>query len=531
MIRAYAVADVRAAERLRLAQVPDGALMQRAAAALAATCLRLLRERCGRVTGSAVLVLVGAGNNGGDALWAGARLAARGVRVTAVLLAAQVHPDGLAALRAAGGRAVTPDELHDHEESHDHGGVEVVVDGIVGLGGAPGLREPAAGVVAALRLGERGPGERGFGGGRDGGRRPVVVAVDLPSGVAPDSGETPAPHVVADVTVTFGAAKPCLLLPPASRAAGRIVEVDLGFGPLLPGRAAVERLTGADLAAAWPVPGPDADKYSRGVVGVVAGSPAYTGAAVLVCAGALRAGTGMVRYTGPGPAADQVRAHWPEAVVGSGRVQAWVLGSGVDPGAGDGQAEAIAGALGSGLPCVVDAGALELLALRPDLRDRLGPHVLLTPHAGELARLLDAVDRADVEARPLHHARLAAETIGATVLLKGSTTLVVTPDGRVRAQADAPAWLATAGAGDVLAGMAGALLAAGLSPLDAGSVAAAVHGRAAHAARPGGPITARDVADAVPGVVARLARPVGSPGRSSGRAPGRSSGRGAKRSW
>jgi hydroxyethylthiazole kinase-like uncharacterized protein yjeF len=252
---------------------------------------------------------------------------------------------------------------------------------------------------------------------------------------------------------------------------------------------------------------------------VVAGSPAYPGAAVLVCAGALRTGTGMVRYIGPGPAADQVRAHWPEVVVGGGRVQAWTLGSGVEPGAGDGQAEAIAGALGSGLPCVVDAGALELLAQRPDLCQRLGPQHLLAPHAGELARLLVAlrapgagtVTREDVEARPLHHARLAVETTGATVLLKGSTTLVVTPDGRVRSQADAPGWLATAGAGDVLAGIAGALLASRLGPLDAGSVAAAVHGRAARAARPGGPVTAQDVADAVPGVVAGLIRPPGPP--------------------
>jgi ADP-dependent NAD(P)H-hydrate dehydratase / NAD(P)H-hydrate epimerase len=512
MIGAFWVADVRAAEQIRLAQVPDGALMQRAAAGLAATCLRLLRERRGRVAGSAVLMLVGAGNNGGDALWAGARLAARGVRVTAALLAGQVHAEGLAALRAAGGRVIALESVHDHAIVHDHGGVELVLDGIVGLGGSPGLREPAASVVAQLGIGSTSSRDRD--GDPGGGRRPVVVAVDLPSGVAPDSGETPAPHVVADVTVTFGAAKPCLLLPPASRAAGRVVEVDLGLGPLLPARAAVERLRGADLAAAWPVPGPDDDKYRRGVVGVVAGSPAYTGAAVLVCAGALRAGTGMVRYTGPGPAAEQVRAHWPEVVIGSGRVQAWALGSGVDPGAGDGQAEAIADALGSGLPCVVDAGALELLGQRPDLRDRLGPHALLTPHAGELARLLGGVDRADVEARPLHHARMAAGTTGATVLLKGSTTLVVTPDGRARAQADAPGWLATAGAGDVLAGMAAALLAAGLSPLDAGSVAAAVHGRAAQAARPGGPITARDVADAVPGVVARLvARSGGRSGR------------------
>ncbi|HET9656586.1 MAG TPA: ADP/ATP-dependent (S)-NAD(P)H-hydrate dehydratase, partial [Kineosporiaceae bacterium] len=160
-------------------------------------------------------------------------------------------------------------------------------------------------------------------------------------------------------------------------------------------------------------------------------------------------------------------------------------------------------------PCVVDAGALDLVADRPALRDRLGPQILLTPHAGELARLVARLDvarpnRGEVEARPLHHARLAAAATGATVLLKGSTTLVVTADGRVRSQAEAPAWLATAGAGDVLAGIAGTLLAAGLPPLDAGALAALVHGLAADRACPGGPVTAADVAAAVPVVLAGL---------------------------
>jgi hydroxyethylthiazole kinase-like uncharacterized protein yjeF len=497
MIRAFEVADVRAAEGVRLAQVPEGALMQRAAAGLATTCLRELRSRRGRVAGARVLLLVGSGNNGGDALWAGHRLAVRGAQVLAVTTSSAVHGEGLAALRAVGGRVRSAEEyLRDQGRLP---GPDLVVDGVVGLGGSPGLREPAAGLVARLQALRP---------------RPVVVAVDLPSGVAPDTGETPRPHVTADVTVTFGAAKPCLLLPPASRAAGRVVEVDIGLGPMLLADAAVERLTDADAAALWPVPGVEDDKYRRGVVGIVAGSPTYTGAAVLACSGALRAGVGMVRYVGPDPAADQVRVHWPEVVVGAGRVQAWVLGSGVDPQADDGQAEAIEQALESGLPCVLDAGALELLVTRPELRERLGPQMLLTPHAGELARLLDGIGgadpapgqvrRDDVEARPLHHARLTAAALRVTVLLKGSTTLVVTPDGQVRSQADAPAWLATAGAGDVLAGIAGSLLAAGLSPVDAGSLAAFVHGRAAHLARPGGPVTAQDVAAAVPQMVAEL---------------------------
>jgi hydroxyethylthiazole kinase-like uncharacterized protein yjeF len=493
--------------------------MQRAAAGLAAACLRELR-RLGRVRGSRAVLLVGAGNNGGDALWAGARLAGRGMTVDAVQLGPTVHAEGLAGLRAAGGRLLpSEDALAVVEELLRR--ADLVLDGLVGIGGSPGLRDPAAAVVTALDS------------ARGHGPRPLVVAVDLPSGVDPDTGETPAAHVRADVTVTFGAPKPCLLLPPADRAAGRVEVVDIG---LLPGlhdahEPAVERLTTAGAAALWPVPGPQDDKYRRGVVGVVAGSPAYTGAAVLAVGGALRAGAGMVRYVGPDHPAEQVRMHWPEAVVGSGRVQAWVLGSGVDPDADDGQADAVRDGLASGLPCVVDAGALALLTDDPSLRDALSARTVLTPHAGELARLLTAVrggnevERAEVEARPLAAAREVVAATGATVLVKGATTIVVPPRGPVRSVSRAPAWLATAGAGDVLAGVLGTLLAAGLDPGDAAALAADVHGRAAARVSqggsdddagaggrrddpgdrgPGGPILASDVAAAVPGVLRAL---------------------------
>ncbi len=492
-LRAHRVADVRAAETVRLAQVPEGALMQRAAAGLAAACAGVLRDRRGRVTGSVLWVLAGAGNNGGDALYAGARLAGRGASVTALLVAPQVHPGGLAALLAAGGRAVAGRAVARRAVAGDARGrlrPDLVIDGLVGLGGTPGLREPAASLVAGLPAGV------------------PVVAVDLPSGVDPDTGETPAPHVRADLTVTFGALKPCLLLPPASLAAGQVVEVDIGLGDLLPDEPAVRRLGTDDVRRLWPVPGNQDDKYRRGVVGIVAGSPTYTGAAVLACGGALRAGAGMVRYVGPAEPTAQVRARWPETVFGVGQVQSWVLGSGVDPDARDGQAEAVERALGGGLPCVLDAGGLALVASRPRLRHRLGPHVLLTPHAGELLRLLEALGhgpaltRRQVEEQPLRHARRAAELTGAVVLLKGSTTLVVAPDGRVASQADAPSWLATAGAGDVLAGIAGTLLASGLDPVLAGALAALAHGRAAAAASGGGPLVAQDVAEALPGVVA-----------------------------
>jgi len=504
MAQAFSVDDVRTAEEAALAVTGEGALMQTAAAAIAVACVRELR-RTGRITGRRVVLLVGAGNNGGDALWAGARLARRGAAVTAVLAAKQAHVEGLAALLAAGGAVI--DTQGDDEPGPGLAAVsraDLVVDGLVGLGARPGLREPATRLVAAIRPDT------------------VVVAVDLPSGIDPDTGELSGPHVVADLTVTFGALKPGLLLPPASVAAGQVQCVDLGFGPHLPAEPLVERLTAAEVARLWPVPDPGADKYRRGVLGVVAGSAGYPGAAVLTVSGALRTGVGMIRYLGPRDAAAAVRAAWPEVVAGTGRVQAWLLGPGVAVEADDevnGQAAAITRALESDEPCLLDAGALTMFAAYlqqerdarvahaevPDRSDRL----LLTPHAGELARLLTdlseaSVERSQVEQRPYFHARQAAGLTGATVLLKGATTLVVRPDGRARSQAEAPSWLATAGAGDVLAGIAGALLAGGLAPFDAGAVAALVHGRAATLASAGGPIVAGDVADHIRPTVAAL---------------------------
>lgn len=481
MIAAYSVADVRAAEARAMAALPDGLLMQRAASALAVVVAELLPRG---VYGGRVLLLVGPGSNGGDALWAGARLAARGARVDAVLTADHAHEEGLAALEAAGGRA------HRGDGSATRAALaraEVVVDGLLGIGGRPGLGELPARLVAAVP------------------DTAVVVAVDLPSGVDPDTGETPGEHVWADVTVTFGVAKPALLLPPGDQAAGQVRVVDIGLGPHLRGLTpAVERWEPADVAAAWPVPGPGDDKYSRGVLGVVAGGATYTGAAVLCTGAAVAAGAGMVRYVGPPPPTDLVRARWPEVVPGRGRVQAWVVGPGLDPDLDADQGNAAVEALAEGRPTVVDAGALGLAGGR-------AAAVLRTPHAGELARLLSQpdgteVERAAVEARPLHHARRASELTGGAVLLKGATCVLVAPDGRVVTAADGPGWLATAGSGDVLAGLAGALLAAGLEPVEAAAMAVVVHGLAGERASAGGPISAEALLPAVRLVVADLLR-------------------------
>lgn len=346
-----------------------------------------------------------------------------------------------------------------------------------------------------------------------------LLAVDLPSGADPEGLQRPEHLVLADETVTFGMLKPVHLLPATEPAVGLLTVVDIGVPLDVP--PAVERLEPADVAHLWPVPARADHKYTRGVLSVVAGSEAYPGAAVLTATAAVQAGAGMVRYLGPARPTDLVLAACPEVVPGPGRVQAGVVGPGIEvpPRGGDDQVAAAVEALGEDVPLVVDAGGLELLTDRLGRGERRSAATLLTPHAGELARMLTTLGRArdggstevtrgHVERDPVGHARRAAALTGCTVLLKGATTLVVdpVPGVAVRCQTGAPAWLATAGAGDVLAGLAGTLLAAGLTPRDAGSLAALVHGVAADRSNPGGPVRALGVAHAIPEAVAHLLR-------------------------
>lgn len=483
MRSAYGVETVRRAEAALMAGLPEGALMQRAAAGLAAAAAGLL----GRVYGRRVVLLVGSGDNGGDALYAGARLARRGARVTAVLLRPErTHEGGLAALWAVGGRVVPA------EEGGDPGSplcrvfdrVDLVVDGIVGIGGSGGLRPAAAALMRVVR---------------DTGA--PVLAVDLPSGVEADTGEVWGEAVTADATVTFGTYKPGLLVDPAAERAGALRLVDIGLGPYLPPVPDLEALQHADVAALLPEPAAESDKYRRGVVGVVAGSERYPGAAVLAVGGALRGGAGAVRYVGP--AARAVIERYPETLVHpgppgkAGRVQAWVVGPGL--GDGPGAEEVLEQVLATDVPVLVDADGLRLLD-RARVRRRSAP-TLLTPHAGEAAALL-GVDRAEVESRRLAAVRSLADAYGATTLLKGSTTLVADPGGEhpVRQNPTGTSWLATAGSGDVLSGLTGSLLAAGLAARDAGSAGAYLHGLAARTLAAGAPITAHELPDALPAV-------------------------------
>ncbi|GAA2075583.1 bifunctional ADP-dependent NAD(P)H-hydrate dehydratase/NAD(P)H-hydrate epimerase [Streptomyces albiaxialis] len=475
---AYRVETVRTAERELMARLPEGMLMRRAAAGLAAACRGLL----GRTYGARVVLLVGSGDNGGDALYAGAELARRGAGVTAVLLSPErAHEGGLRALRAAGGRAVGGVPSEPYAELI--GRADLVVDGIVGIGGKGGLRPVAVELTDLVR-------DAGV----------PVVAVDLPSGVDADTGEVNGQAVRAGATVTFGTYKPGLLVDPAHEHTGAVRLVDIGLDACLPRAADMEALQHADVARLLPRPGAESDKYRRGVVGVAAGSGTYPGAAVLAVAGALRGGAGAVRYLGESESVrEQVIRRFPETLLTqgpvrrAGRVQAWAVGSGL----GDGSAarELVADVLTADLPVLVDADGLRLMDVSA-VRERTAPTVL-TPHAGEAAALLGR-GREEVEAARLASVRELAELTGATVLLKGSTTLVADADRTkpVRVNATGTGWLATAGSGDVLSGAVGSLLAAGLDALDAASVGAYLHGLAARHAAP--PLTAMDVAHALP---------------------------------
>lgn len=533
MIEAYAVGDVYAAEHDLMDRLPSGELMRRAVAGL----VQVLGARLDDLGSGPVVALAGPGNNGADALYAAAALAATGREVAALHLSGAVHQGALAAAVAAGVALAACDERGlprpadpaDPGDDGDDGGTDttqdtvddcaatgvgrcpatemlararLVVDGMLGIGGRAGLPQWGVTWLAAVP------------------DSAYLLAVDLPSGQDPAGQAGRADAVFADETVTFSVAKPVHLLPATEPAVGALSVVDIGLD--LRASALVRRVTRDDVAVLWPTPGPRDDKYSRGVLGVVAGGEEYTGAGLLAVRAAVRSGVGMVRYVGTPTPQALVRAAVPEAVHGPGRVQAWVVGPGLQLPAQDddhrAQLAAARDALAGEEPVLVDAGGLDLLdAATLDRRTDLP--TLLTPHAGECARLLNrltadddtagdppgATTRAQVEADPVGHARRLAALTGAHVLLKGSTTLVVGPaDEQLWTQPDAPAWLATAGAGDVLAGVVGTLLAAGLPVGLAGALGAHVHGVAADLANPGGPVSAGDVADAIPSTLARL---------------------------
>lgn len=514
---AFTSDDVRAMERPLL---DDGVPLMRMAASATAMTARVMMARAHVSPDTArIVLLAGGGDNGGDGLFAAAELARDGVEVTVVAVGRSLHEEGFAALRAEGGEVIVLDPdadipgfagPEDEQEAADLfddaiGVIEtshLVIDAMTGIGLNGALRGIPAHIAA--EVGENGelPDTIALPHGRGGDEFPLVLAVDTPSGVGINDGTLPGPYIPADVTITFGALKPCDLLPPATYVCGRQVLVDFGFDtePFAP---AVEAVTRRTAAQAIRLPHVNDAKYSRGVVGLVTGSDEYPGAAVLSSEAAASANVGMIRYVGPVRAQDMVLRSVPEAVMGKGHVQSWVVGSGVPAGPDDGdmdpQRKRIAALLahyavdeeGSDEmpPIVVDAGALDLLP------ESCVPQVLITPHAGELARLISERDEDvtadEVMAEPLVWATRAWELTGATVLLKGAVTVVVGDDGEGHVQTfvsgSAPAWLASAGAGDVLAGTLGALMAQNAATLEKlpdqtaiyAAVGAYIHGLAA----------------------------------------------------
>lgn len=428
----------------------DLTLMRRAADALAHQAVLMLKEGSGRLYGSRAVALVGPGNNGGDGLFALAALARRGVAATAVLLAPGAHRQGLAALRRAGGRTATVEALEELL-----GGCDLLLDAAYGTGARPGMQLPS--IPPDI----------------------PVLACDLPSGVDADTGAAAPSVIPADRTVTFGGLKTGLVVGSGHLASGRIQVTDLGLDKSL-GEPEAWVVQGNDLELLlgrgndWSAAG--RHKYQRGVLGLLAGSPRYPGAAVLSARAAVAAGLGLLRTMVPENVATALTTQVPEAVPlgadeltsllaqnrrngreGAARIGAWAIGPGLED--TPETRKDLAQILAANSPCVIDAGALAMM--EPGEHHQLR---ILTPHAGELHSLLDKagvrVGARDIAADPVRWARWAAVAYDCVILLKGPATICVAPDGYALIVHAATPDLATAGSGDVLTGILGTLLAA-----------------------------------------------------------------------
>jgi len=451
-------AAMRAAEDEAIAAgTPSAELMERAGAAAA--------EAAWRFSGGApALVLCGPGNNGGDGYVVARLLAERGVAVSVAALAPARTEDAA----AMAGRWLGP--VTSLGEAMP---CPLVVDALFGTGLTRGL-EPAV----ADRLGELVA------------AADFSVAIDLPSGASTDDGALLSPVPSFDLTVTFAAMKPAHRLQPAAACCGRVVTADIG----VPVASSLREIGKPSL----PPPGPDDHKYSRGMVAVVAG--AMPGAAELSAEAALRGGAGYVLVAGAEPSLARPhalvrRGGDAAAMLGDPRIGAIVIGPGLGRDAvGD---ELLDAALAAGQPLVIDADALVLLGTDPSrLRD--APPAILTPHEGEFAKLFGTLSGSRLD-----RARDAAALSGAVVLLKGADSIVAAPDGRAAIAPPSSSWLATAGTGDVLSGIAGAMLARDLDPFDAACAAVWLHGAAARAAGPG--LIADDLARHLPAILAGCA--------------------------
>jgi len=490
MIELLTPDEMSACDRLAIAGgIPGIALMEKAGRAVADAVAR-------HPLGTRVLVVAGPGNNGGDGFVAARVLAERGYPVRLMLLgdAAALTGDAAEAARAWG-RPVEPAAAQAVT-----GGV--IVDALFGAGLNRAVTGPARALIEAMNASGA-----------------PVIAVDLPSGINGASGAVMGVALRATESVTFFRRKPGHVLLPGRVHAGKVRLVDIGIpdGVLDTVRPRTRANDPRLWGALFPRPRLDGHKYARGHAVVVSGDLAHTGAARLAARGALRAGAGLVTLASPRDAlavnaaaslAVMVRpvegAAELAALLADQRLNAVALGPGA--GVGEGTRALVRAALDGARAVVLDADALTSFADDPPalfamIASHLAP-VVLTPHQGEFGRVFKSGSQAAGNDSKLDRARAAAAACGAVVLLKGPDTVVAAPDGRAAINENAPPWLATAGSGDVLAGIITGLLAQGMPAFEAACAGAWLHGEAGSEAGPG--LIAEDLSEALPAVYRRL---------------------------
>ncbi len=492
-------AEMSEADRFAIAAgTPGIALMERAGLAVADEAARLTRSR-GRI-----VVLCGPGGNGGDGFVAARLLARRGYTVELGLMGRRDALSGDPALAASRYEGPVLDAA-----AADPRGADCVIDALFGAGLARDIEGAAKTIVERINAFARG-------GGR-------VLAIDVPSGVDGGSGKVRGVAVEASASVTFFRLKPGHLLLPGRELGGSIRLADIGIPQAALARIAPQASVNAPAVwrAALPRASAESHKYARGAVLVLSGGAHHTGAARLAARAALRSGAGIVTLASP-PGAVAVNAAQLtaimvapfagasdfEALLADERRRAIALG----PGAGVGPAlrRLVAAALTTPAErrtIVLDADALtsfagEAARLKA-LIARGGHGAVMTPHEGEFARLFDGAPGVRPDDDKLARARAAARFMGAVVLIKGADTVVAAPDGRAAIGWDLPPWLATAGSGDVLAGLVAGLAAQGMAPFEAASAAVWLHGACGRAVGEG--LIAEDLPEALPGVLRALA--------------------------
>ena len=484
--------EMERADRLTIAAgTPGFALIMSAGQAVAKAAMDLVEE-------GPIVVVAGRGNNGGDGFVAAAELAARGREVSIILLCERDSLQGDAALAARGWKyPVLPFNLQAI------GRPALIIDALFGAG----LNRPVKGDPLEMIEAVNANGA-------------PVLAVDLPSGINGTSGAVMGAAINAVETVTFFRRKPAHLLMPGRKHCGRVRIADIGIDPRV--LEEIRPQTSENAPQSWqgffPVPQIDGHKYARGHAVVLSGELASTGAARLAARGALRAGAGLVTVASPRDAL-AVNAAALTAVmvrpvdtpvefadmVSDRRLNSIVIGPGA--GVSERTRDLVHTALSAKRGLVLDADALTSFAEAPErlfesIKAAEGGQVVLTPHEGEFPRLFSDISNKHPGRSKLERVRDAAERSGAVVLLKGPDTVVASPDGRASIASNAPPWLATAGAGDVLAGMIAGMLAQGVPAFEAASIGVWLHGEAAGEAGPG--LIAEDLPEVLPAVFRRL---------------------------